>query len=135
MLSWFLYRREVTTGVSVLNSFLWRFYYSKRYFNGDFEHRFLHLIVASIKTGEYREKSIFPLYHSIKHNNGDRSYSAGFGFYNRFKEYKPEIDDYYEEENFFWVIRLRSNFKELKAQGKDGFVRKKQKPNKTKNRN
>jgi len=127
ILSAFLYKRERIFEKSVSNSFLLRLYYHKNYTNGDFERRFLHLIIANVKVEGHREKSLLPFFHTIKEENGDRSVSYFFGMYNRFKEYKPEIKDFYEEERLLWFIRLRSNYKQLKSEGKDGFVRKRKK--------
>ncbi len=127
VLSAFLYKRERVFEKSVSNSFLLRLYYHKNYTNGDFERRFLHLVVANIKVDGHREKSFLPFFHTVKEENGDRSVSYFFGLYNRFKEYKPEIKDFYEEERLFWFIRLRSNYKQLKSEGKDAFVRKRNK--------
>lgn len=127
ILSAFLYKRERIFERSVSNSFLFRLYYHKNYTNGDFERRFLHLIIANIKVDGHREKSFLPFFHTVKEENGDRSVSYFFGMYNRFKEYKPEIKDFYEEERLFWFIRLRSNYKQLKSEGKDAFVRKRKK--------
>ncbi|MBA3679621.1 MAG: hypothetical protein H0W73_00305 [Bacteroidetes bacterium] len=98
ILSAFLYKRENIFDRSVSNSFLFRLYYHKNYANGDFERRFLHLLIANIKVEGHREKSFLPFFHTIKEANGDRSVSYFFGLYNRFKEYKPEIKDFYEEE-------------------------------------
>jgi len=127
ILSAFLYKREKIVEKSLSNSFLFRLYYHKNYVNGDFERRFLHLIIANVKVEGHREKSFLPFFHTVKEENGDRSVSYFFGLYNRFKEYKPEIKDFYEEERVLWFIRLRSNYKQLKSEGKDAFVRKRQK--------
>lgn len=126
ILSAFLYKRDNVIGKSISNSILWRAYYSKKYANGDFERRFIHLLIANVKVDGRREKAFLPFFHTIKESNGDRSKSFFFGMYNRFKEYKPEIKDFYEEERVLWFIRLRSNYKQLKAEGKVNFVRKRQ---------
>jgi hypothetical protein len=124
VLSLMLYKRERITGRSVSNSILFRTFYSKKYVNGDFERRFLHLVIANVKVEGRREKAVLPFYHSVKEPNGSRSISYFFGLYNHFKEYKPEINDFYEEERILWFIRLRSNYKQLKAEGKVDFKRK-----------
>ncbi|MDX2171574.1 MAG: hypothetical protein SFY56_00540 [Bacteroidota bacterium] len=124
ILSAFLYKRERIIGKSVSNSFLWRAFYSKKYTNGDFEKRFLHLIIANIKHEDKIEKAFLPFFHIIKTSKGDQSKSYFFGLYNRFKEFKPEINDFYEEERVFWFIRLRSNYQQLKSEGKGNFIRK-----------
>ena len=127
ILSAFLYKRENVFNKSVANSFLLRLCYHKNYTNGDFERRVLHLIITNVKVEGHREKSFLPFFHTVKEENGDRSVSYFFGLYNRFREYKPEIKDFYEEERLFWFIRLRSNYKQLKSEGKDAFVRKRHK--------
>ncbi len=123
ILSVFLYKRDRVYNVSVANSFLWRLYYHKNYSNGDFERRFLHLVAANVKVEGHREKSVLPFFHTIKEADGSWSVSYFFGFYNHFREYKPQISDFYEEERIFWFIRLRSNYRQLKSEGKDGFIR------------
>jgi hypothetical protein len=125
ILSAYLYKRDRIEGVSTSNSFLWRAFYTKRYENGDFEHRFLHLIVANVKVDGHREKSVLPFYHKTDEKNGDKSVSVFFGFYNHFKQFKTEINDFYEEERIFWFVRLRSNYKQLKSEGKGNFTRRK----------
>ena len=123
ILNWFLYRHESQPNLFVSNSLLWRVYYSKRYANGDFEKRFLYLVYANIKEEGKREKSILPFYHSIRDTIGNKSISVFFGFYNHFRDYKPEIKDFYEEERIFWFVRLRSNYKKLANEGKTGFIK------------
>lgn len=121
ILSWFLYKHETVKGISVSNSLLWRVFYSKRYSNGDFESRFLYLVYANIKEKGRREKSLLPFYHSIKESNGNQYASYFFSFYNHFRQYKTEIKDFYEEERIFWFVRLRSNYRQLKSEGKGDF--------------
>jgi hypothetical protein len=50
---------------------------------------------------------------------GNRSVSVFLSFYNHFREYKPGIKDFYEEERIFWFLRLRSNYKKLLSEGKE----------------
>jgi hypothetical protein len=124
MLSWWLFRRENVKGESVTDNVLWRLYYRKHWSNGDRETRFLHLVYANIKVGGKTEKSILPFYHMSRDSAGNFSRSYFFGFFTHFRQYKPEIKDYYEEEEFFWFVRLKSNYKKLKSEGKTGFTRK-----------
>jgi hypothetical protein len=119
---WF-YKREVKTGISTSNNILWRLFYRKKYDNGDFENRFMHLVFTNIKVKDRRQKSFQPFYNIIKDPNGDRLFSVLFGFYKRFRQYKPEIKDFYAEESIFWFIRLRSNYQKLKSEGKTNFTR------------
>jgi hypothetical protein len=118
-----LYKREVKTGVSKSNNLLWRLFYRKKYDNGDFESRFMHLVYTNIKEKGRREKSFQPFYNIVKEPNGDRLFSVFFGFYKRYRQYKPEIKDFYAEESIFWFIRLRSNYQKLKSEGKTNFAR------------
>ncbi|MBC7863394.1 MAG: hypothetical protein IAF38_10490, partial [Bacteroidia bacterium] len=127
ILNWILYKRDEKTGVSVANSVLWRAYYKKKYENGDHETRVMHLLYANIQEKGKTEKSILPIFHSVKDTVGNKSLSVCFGIYSHSKEYKAEIKDFYEEERILWFIRLRSNYKQLKAEGKGDFFRKKSK--------
>jgi hypothetical protein len=117
ILSAWLFKRD-KLDESVSSSVLWRAWYSKKYKNGDFETRFLHLVYANVKKDGKREFSILPFYHKEKDTLGNRSVHVCFGFYSRSKEYRKDIKAFYEEERFFWFIRFRSNYKQLKAQGK-----------------
>jgi hypothetical protein len=124
ILSWFLYKREEITGASVMNSLLFRAWYSKKFSNGDHEKRFLHLVYTDVKEKGAVEKGLLPFYHIEKDSTGNRSFSVLFGLYSHFREYKPSISDFYEEERIFWFIRVRSNYKQLKSEGKGDFVKK-----------
>ena len=104
-------------------NFLWKTIFSDRYNNGDHEFRLLYLVFADVKKNGEVEKSLFPIYHSVKKNSGDRSLSLFFYFYTRFSQKIPEINDYYQEERIFWFMRLRSNYKQLKQQGKDKYLK------------
>ncbi len=125
ILSWYLYKYENQIGSSVSNSFLWKLFNTEKYLNGDFETRFLHLGYANINKLGRKEKSVFPFYHYIKDSNGDVSKSAFIGFYKYFKKYIPEINEYYEEERLFWLIRIRSNYAKLKSEGKGKYLKRK----------
>lgn len=94
-------------------------YERHRYQNGSYETRLLHLLYANVNLPEKREKSVFPFYYSVTYANGDKSVSVLFSFYNYFKQYKPDIKEYYQEERIFWFLRLRSNYEQLKRNGKD----------------
>lgn len=118
ILSWLLYRYDNQIGVSKSHAILWKLFNSKQYTNGDHETRLLHLLYANVEKDGVKGKSLFPLYHTKTKTNGDKSVSVLFGFYNHFKQYKPDIKEFYEEERIFWIIRLRSNYNILKQQGK-----------------
>ena len=121
--AWFLYRHDNEIGVSKSNSILWKVYNKNKYQNGDYETRFLHLVYANVHKDGKVEKSIFPIYHKVNKANGEKSLSVLFGFYNHYRQYKPDIQDYYEEERLFWILRLRSNYNQLKQAGKAGNLR------------
>lgn len=121
--AWFLYRHDNEIGVSKSNSILWKVYNKNKYQNGDYETRFLHLVYANVHKDDKIEKSIFPIYHKVTKANGEKSLSVLFGFYNHYRQYKPDIHDFYEEERLFWILRLRSNYNQLKQAGKAGNLR------------
>jgi hypothetical protein len=123
LLFWILYKHQVLTDSVTSNNVLWRLYNHDRYVNGDFETRFLYLVYANVQLQGKTETSIFPFYHRVSYQNGDQSKSMAFAFYNYFKQYKPEIDDYYEEQRIFWLIRFRSNYEKLKSEGKGNFTK------------
>ena len=110
--------------VSKRYDFLWKVYNCKPYLNGDFETRFMYFFYVNLKKEGNTEKAIFPIYHKKTKTNGDNSTSVLFGFYNYFKQYKPDIKEFYEEERVFWFLRLRSNYNLLKERGKADKLRK-----------
>ncbi len=118
-LGWFLYHYNNIPGTVVSQNLLWKVYERDRYHNGSYETRLLHLLYANVNLPEKREKSLFPFYYSVSYPNGDKSVSVLFSFYNYFKQYKPEIKEFYQEERIFWFLRLRSNYEQLKRNGKD----------------
>ncbi len=123
--NWFLYKYENKKGYSVSNSIMWKLFYKERFLNGDFETRFLYLIYANVDKQGQKEKIIFPFYHYEKNPNGDFSKSVCIGFYNYFKRYIPEINEFYEEERIFWFVRIRSNYAKLKKEGKGKYLKRK----------
>jgi len=122
---WFLYKYENVYGQSVSHDVLWKLYNRERYTNGDFETRFFYLWYANVQKQGKREKSLLPFYYYVNSPNGNKHLSVFFSFYNHFKQFKPEINDFYEEERIFWLIRLRSNYDKLVEQGKGDFLRRK----------
>jgi hypothetical protein len=121
--SWFLYKYDNKYGYSVSNSILWKFFTRERFLNNDFETRFLYLVYANINRNGKREKSLLPLYHYVNYANGDKSVSVFLSFYSHFKQYMPEIKEFYEEERIFWFVRLRSNYDKLKLEGKEKYIK------------
>jgi len=118
ILFWILYRYDNVFNKSISHSVLWKVFNSVHDANGEFENRFLYLLYANVKKNGKREKSLLPFYHSVENANGDKTVSIFFGFYNYFKQYKPEFNEFYEEERVFWLMRLRSNYEKLKQLGK-----------------
>jgi hypothetical protein len=100
-------------------NFLWKTLYWNRYENQDHEFRFLYLVFADVKKDGNIEKSLFPLYMYTSQTNGARSLSLLFHFYHTFKKPIAGTSEFYMEEKIFWFIRLRSNYKKLKAEGID----------------
>jgi len=125
ILLWFLYTHETLTDSVTSNRFLWKFFIRDRYSNGDYDTRLLHILYANSNVNGRQEKSILPFYRYTKEANGDKSKSVFLGFYNYFKQEIPEINEWYEEERIFWLIRLRSNYDKLKSQGKEQYLKKK----------
>jgi len=115
---WMLYSKKEEIGIKKQRNFLWKFAEWSRYNNGDFEYRFIHLLLANVKKDGIREVSIFPLYHKKTEPNGNINISALMHFYSRFKRQLPDSQEFYKEEKIFWFIRLRSNYSQLKAEGK-----------------
>ncbi|WP_139180964.1 hypothetical protein [Williamwhitmania taraxaci] len=114
---WELYTFKNQMGVKKSNGVLWKVVTWDRYPNGDRSFRFMHLLYSNVKLQGKEEKSLFPLYYFTKEDNGNRSRSVAFYFYNSFKRLIPSTNDYYQEERIFWFIRLRSNYQMLKDKG------------------
>ncbi len=115
---WQLYVSKNYFGVKKSNRFLWRLFYKDKYENNDFETRFLHLVYANVKKRGVEEKSLFPIYHKREDAKGNKSLSLFFYFYNKFQRRLETSNDFYRESRIFWFIRLRSNYGQLKREGK-----------------
>lgn len=123
---WQLFVHENEFQVQRSSYFLWKFYYSRKFHNSDFETRLLYLLYANVKEKGQREISVFPIFHTIKQADGTLSKSAAFYFYQRIKKPIPVTGAIYMEERIFWFLRLRSNYRYLEASGKLGnFKRRK----------
>jgi hypothetical protein len=99
-------------------NFLWRAIFLRKFNDKGHEFRVMYFLFAEVKKTDYTEKSLFPLYTYTRESNGNKSFSALFYFYNSFKRKLPDSPEFYKEEKIFWFIRLRSNYKKLKAEGK-----------------
>jgi hypothetical protein len=103
--------------ISKSYNFLWKTFFIKNYESGDFETRFLYLVYANVRKDGETVKSLFPIYYMTKDDDGNKSLSLFFYFYNNFKRKIPDQNVFYQEERIFWIIRLRSNYRQLKKQG------------------
>ncbi len=115
---WQLYVSQNYFGVKKSKRFLWRLFYKDVYENSDFETRFLHLVYANIKKRGVVEKSVFPFFHKREDSKGNKTLSVFFYFYNKFQRRLETSNDFYKESRIFWFIRLRSNYGQLKREGK-----------------
>jgi hypothetical protein len=117
-LLWQLFTFKNTFGKQKSWNFLWKALYYEKYKPKGHEFRFLYLVFADVKKDSLVEKSFFPFYYFSKESNGNRSLSLFLYFYNSFRRQLPNSLEFYKEERIFWFIRLRSNYKRLKAEGK-----------------
>jgi hypothetical protein len=115
---WQLYTSKKEFGYKKSKTVLWKVFYKDKYMNTDYETRFLYLIYANVKKDGKIEKSYFPFIHKSEDNEGNKSFSAMFYFYNKVQKRIYNSDDFYKEEKIFWFIRIRSNYKALKSAGK-----------------
>lgn len=115
---WQLYTTTNQFGYKKSRRFLWRVFYKDTYQNNDFETRFLYLVYANVNKDGKKEKSLFPLFHKTEDLKGNRSFSLLFYFYNSFQRRIGDSNDFYKEEKIFWFLRLRSNYRQLKREGK-----------------
>ena len=123
-LLWILYRHEKIPNSFNAHSVFYKLFTRDHYSDGDFESRFAYLLFTNLKMDGKREKSLWPFYHMVQESNGDKNKTIFLGFYNYFKQYIPEIKEYYEEERIFWLLRLRSNYDYLKKSGYDKYLKK-----------
>ena len=114
---WELYTYKEQIGELKSNSILWKVATWDRYANGDREFRILYLLYSNSKVGGKVEKSLFPLYYYTKDDEGNRSLSVFFYFYNSLKRKISNTKEFYQEERIFWLIRIRSNYSLLKQKG------------------
>jgi len=114
---WQLFTYKNTFDVKKSRNFLWRAAFLDTYKNGDYEFRFLHLLLAIVNKEGSKERSLFPLFYSTKNENGNKSFSCLLYFYHSFKRKLPDSNKFYQEERIFWFIRLRSNYNKLKSEG------------------
>lgn len=115
---WQIYAHRNELGKSKMNSYLFKIVYTKKYHNKDFEYRFLYFVYVKLKKEGKKELTIFPFYQKYSDSASKyQSKSYFFSMYSKFKRGIPNTNKYYVEEKILWFIRLRSNYKTLKAQG------------------
>lgn len=117
-LFWQLFTYKNTIDKQKSWNLLWKTMYFEKFQPNGHEFRFLYLVFADVNKEGNVEKSFFPIYYFSKETNGNRSLSLFFYFYNSFRRLLPNSTEFYREERIFWFIRLRSNYKRLKAEGK-----------------
>lgn len=122
-LLWHLYRSERVKGESVSRSVLWKVFEHEKTKNGEFETRFLYLVYANINKSGRREFSLLPFYHTVSNDMGEKNTSVFFSFYSYVKRSLPDVNDFYEEERLFWLVRVRSNYDRLKNEGKEKSIK------------
>jgi hypothetical protein len=116
---WQLFVYKNRFNVKKSENILWKAISRDKYSNGDHEFRILYFVYANMGKGGRVEHSLFPLYQSTKDTIGNKSLSVGFYFYNSFKRKIEGSKEFYREDDIFWFIRYRSNYRQLKAKGID----------------
>jgi hypothetical protein len=115
---WQLYASKNQFGYKKSQTVLWKLFYKDTYENSDYETRFLYLAYANVKKEGKVEKSYFPFCYRSSDDEGNKSFAVFFYFYNKFQRRIGESNDFYREEKIFWFLRLRSNYRALKKEGK-----------------
>jgi len=64
-----------------------------------------------------KTNSLFPFYYSTKNDNGEKTNSYLFYFFNSHKRKIANSNQFYQEKRIFWFIRYLSNYKALKEKG------------------
>lgn len=114
---WQLFTHKNYFNEKVSNNILWKAITWDRYNNKDYEFRIFYLLYANVKKQGNVERSLFPLYQYSHQQNGNKSLALLFYFYTSSRRKIPETKEYYQEQRIFWFIRVRSNYKVLKAKG------------------
>lgn len=117
-LLWQVYVQKNEKGIVNKNSFLFKSLIVNRYSNHDYEYRFLYKVYSKVKKQGKKEMSVFPFYYAEKDSAAGTYYKSSLlSFYSKLKRAIPQSKYFYEEEKILWFIRIRSNYKSLKAQG------------------
>ena len=114
---WPLYRSKEIFGVSTYRSLLWQVFTSEKDVNGDRGTRFLFRVYSNIHKDGGTELSVFPFVYKTTKKDGSYYKSYLLSFYNFTKHKIENTNYYYQEERIFWLLRLRSNYKNLKEKG------------------
>jgi len=114
---WYTFFHRNYFNVKKSGGFLWKACYWEKFENHDHEFRLLYLLYANVNKEGNIEKSIFPFYYYSKEKNGNQSFNLFFYFYNSVKHQIAGTKEFYEEERIFWIIRLRSNYRNLIQRG------------------
>ena len=115
-LLWFYaYKREY--GVKKSSALFWFLSKKDRYENGDYETRFAHYLYVNKSIKGSTDKALFPFFHTTSDPNGNRFHSGFLGFNSSFKKQLSGSKEFYQEQKTFWLIRTKSNFKNLKEKG------------------
>jgi hypothetical protein len=116
---WQLLTYQKVFNVKQSRNFLWKAVFSDKYYNGDHEFRIFYFLYANMKKEGKVEHDVFPFYESVKDSTGNDSKSIFFYFYNSFQRKIEGTNEFYREDDVFWFLRFRSNFRQLKAKGID----------------
>ncbi|MES2616661.1 MAG: hypothetical protein V4613_02220 [Bacteroidota bacterium] len=115
---WQLYAHQTVDSTVKKSSYLFKSVIANRYANNDHEYRFLYFVYVKKKVEGKKEISVFPFYQQYSDSTiGYKSKTYCLGLYTRFSRAIPNTTKTYKEEKILWFIRLRSNYKSLKAQG------------------
>lgn len=117
---WQVYTHERIEGIRRSDDILWKLVNSDRYDNGDHEFRLLQWLFYDVNREGTKKNGFFPLYTWKKSENGEKDFSCIAYFYNQHKKKIPGYEDFYEEVNIFWFIKILSNRKHIiETYGKD----------------
>ncbi len=110
---WQVYTHENINGYKVSNDLLWKVLSLDKYNNGDHEYRVLQWLFYNVNREGTRKNGILPLYSWREKADGGKDFTCLAYFYNYHKRKLRDVDDYYEEVNIFWFIKILSNKKHV----------------------
>ncbi len=106
---WPLYTHKKINNYYTSNNVIWKTIFYDDYYNGDYEFRLCYYLFYRVKLKGEREHGFMPFYSSYNGKDGSKSFSLLLYFFNYHKKKLKKVDDYYEEVNIFWFIRILSN--------------------------